>query len=562
MPTHLPIHTVQGGRDHPKPSTDVETPRGHTYELAELLRAWKPNGVGRFGTGSDAPHEPFPDEVYCIPIPNQSFQDVKGLSGVATRLLFLLSGVAYSYDEGEKTWTTSPRHWTRENLRNAFGSVSLSGSSFQRAARELEERGVVDRSAVGQATGLRLLRGHSDGHVCLPYPLLRVLSRLSHAAVKVLFCTVRETWGQVRTEWRDGKEVLVHQSRAQLTNDDLSRFTGLSVRACQSAAHELRAKGVAHRSRPHQGSAYFYELTLSQIVDKSREVAKQFFNTSPPTSSNTFGRNYTGPHDPSNDSENGREVEGTRFARGYDGSHQGGVWEVDDPQEQETVEEVVQRFDEEEKAHFEVLTGGGFDLDPAFVARRIAMLSGSVLARTMRVFQQKRRDGDIESPSGWMYLALKEVWFSRKQYDPDPYNANDQLAVDNERRRRDSQGPAGLAAFMQQLVGQPAGWEDLDGGTASGGHEESGHGPQSGENPVGFLHSRMAEISSTLKPGRRELPGEWQFINHEGGPNRFVPNRRLARYCYATKDNGGEKYQDAAGSVLNVWAEISDWNPE
>ncbi|PSQ94065.1 MAG: hypothetical protein BRD30_00685, partial [Bacteroidetes bacterium QH_2_63_10] len=208
--------------------------------------------------------EPFPPDLFRMPVPDRVFSEMPGLSDVALRCLLALIQKSFRFDPEASTWTCPERSFSRQEIETATG---LSDQGTRNGLADLEEAGWADVDRSGQSYRYALRIGvPTQRYTYVPTALLEEVSNLPSAtALRVLLAVLRATWGWTSEEQRSGETVsqtaqkqTVHQRWAELPTGTLSGLTGRSEPTLREALGALEGEWIA-RVQPGQG-AYLYRI--------------------------------------------------------------------------------------------------------------------------------------------------------------------------------------------------------------------------------------------------------------------------------------------------------------
>jgi hypothetical protein len=424
------------------------------------------------------PYEPLPEWVFTAPVPDAVLDSLDALSGCATRLVLIMLRRAYSWDQQAQEWRTVSTYWTRSELEQNVGEgLGMSAESLRTAARELEARGwiSVQEGEQGTAHGYRWRLGVPETRFTkVPTIVLRAHSRLTHSALKLLLTTYRKTWGWTRR--KDGETL--HRDRAEISNGEMERATGLSPKTIRRAARELAREGAIERRRPHRGAAPLYRIPRNG----SSFLATHFQRIPTPTYAKEFIHSTPAPEQPS-------DGESSRSRRSCDHSEGGVGWETSD-------------FDPWQRRALRYWT------EEVGIWRRTAIRLTRRRGRYQHNQTRKALEAqEPEDPPAWARKALDESWFCKKgRYrDPQP------------KSKRSGEAP--LGSIFSGLVEEDEGWE-----------WETENAPQQDRvRSVGFSHDQWCEAMTALPPH----PGDVDVIGRsDPGPCRFLPDAEAANWAW------------------------------
>lgn len=214
--------------------------------------------------------EPFPPDLFRVPVPNAVFARMPELSDSALRCLLALLHLSFRFDPVEDTWVHSGDWFARSDVE---GECGLSNQGTRNGLAELESIGGlrVDRSARSHQYQLAL-DVPTEKFTYVPAALLENVGGINSATeLRVILAVIRETWGWTckAPDPKSGQEKTVHDLWAQLSTRDLAEATGRSETAAGQAATALQGEWI-ERVRPGHG-AYQYRFLPEAVGDGSEE---------------------------------------------------------------------------------------------------------------------------------------------------------------------------------------------------------------------------------------------------------------------------------------------------
>jgi len=203
--------------------------------------------------------EPFPPDLFRMPVPNEVFGQMPEMSDAALRCLLALIHQSFRFDPEASTWTCPEKQFSRREIETATG---LSGQGTRNGLASLEEAGwaEVDRSGRSYRYALRM-EVPTQRYTYVPTTLLEKASELpSTTALRAVLAVLRETWGWTSKENRSGEKrsTTVHRRWAEISTTRLSRMTGRSEPAIREATSALEGTWIS-RVQPGR-DAYLYRL--------------------------------------------------------------------------------------------------------------------------------------------------------------------------------------------------------------------------------------------------------------------------------------------------------------
>jgi len=208
--------------------------------------------------------EPFPPDLFRMPVPDRVFSEMPSMSDAALRCLLALIRESFRFDPEASTWMCPERSFSRQEIETATG---LSDQGTRNGLADLEEAGWADVDRSGQSYRYALRIGvPSQRYTYVPTALLEEVSDLPSAtALRVLLAVLRATWGWTSEEQRSdetasqtAQEQTVHQRWAELATSTLSGLVGCSEPAIREAIGALEEEWIS-RVQPGHG-AYLYRI--------------------------------------------------------------------------------------------------------------------------------------------------------------------------------------------------------------------------------------------------------------------------------------------------------------
>lgn len=249
------------------PEKGAELSQSQQSSLSGSSRSRNTEEAGDFSLEAT---EPFPDDLFRVPVPNAVFARMPELSDSALRCLLALLHLSFRFDPVEDTWVHSGDWFARSDVE---GECGLSNQGTRNGLAELESIGWarVDRSARShqyQPT----LAVPTEKFTYVPTALLENMGGINLATeLRVILAVIRETWGWTCKEPdpKSGQEKTVHDRWAQLSASDLAEAAGRSKTAIIQAATALQGEWI-ERVRPGHG-AYQYRFLPKAVGDGSEE---------------------------------------------------------------------------------------------------------------------------------------------------------------------------------------------------------------------------------------------------------------------------------------------------
>lgn len=217
--------------------------------------------------GSLNANEPFPEDLFRLPVPDWLFSEMVGVSDSALRSLLGLIRLSFRFDPADSTWVKPTRTFTRKEVECETG---LSSQGARNGLSELEDAGHVSVDREGRSYQYQLETGvPTSRYTYVPTTFLEVASALSGTDLRLVLVVLRATWGW--TEDPDSTEAPgsnenppAHRRWARLSISDLARRTGRSKAGIKAAAARLQGRFL-ERLRPTSG-AYYYRFLPEALM--------------------------------------------------------------------------------------------------------------------------------------------------------------------------------------------------------------------------------------------------------------------------------------------------------
>jgi hypothetical protein len=210
--------------------------------------------------------EPFPPDLFRVPVPNTVFSEMPEMSDSALRCLLALIHLSFRFDPAEDTWVHAGEWLSRSDVETECG---LSCQGTRNGLSELENKGWTDVDRSGQGYRHRLTLSVPDRRFTyVPTALLEGASELASATeLRVVLAVLRETWGWTdrETDPESGQKQTVHDRWTRLSAEDLAEATGRSTSAVKDAAKALQGRWIG-RTRPGN-RAYQYRFLPEAVGD-------------------------------------------------------------------------------------------------------------------------------------------------------------------------------------------------------------------------------------------------------------------------------------------------------
>jgi hypothetical protein len=212
--------------------------------------------------------EPFPPDLFRLPVPNEVFGQMPEMSDAALRCLLALIHQSFRFDPEASTWTCPGKSFSRRDIESATG---LSDQGTRNGLASLDEAGWVDvdRSGRGYRYTLRM-EVPTQQYTYVPTTLLEKASELpSTTALRAVLAVLRATWGWTSKENSsdEKRSTTAHRRWAEISTSRLSRLTGRSEPAIREATGALEGEWIS-RVQPGRG-AYLYRLLPDALGPES-----------------------------------------------------------------------------------------------------------------------------------------------------------------------------------------------------------------------------------------------------------------------------------------------------
>ena len=214
--------------------------------------------------------EPFPPDLFRVPIPDIVFEEMPELSDSALRCLLALIHLSFRFEPKKSEWVCPDRQFSRSDVEEASG---LSDQGARNGLSELESLGWADVDRSGHSHQHQLLLEVPDRRFTyVPTGLLREASDAGPGTeLRVVLTVLRRIWGWTyrRDNPQNGEQSVVHDRWARLSTEALAGATGRSETAVRQAAQSLQGEWV-RRVRPGNGP-HQYRFLPEQTQDHLRD---------------------------------------------------------------------------------------------------------------------------------------------------------------------------------------------------------------------------------------------------------------------------------------------------
>ncbi len=218
--------------------------------------------------------EPFPPDLFRLPVQNKVFGQMPEISDAALRCLLALIHQSFRFDPETSTWTCPGKSFSRRDIERKAG---LSDQGARNGLASLEEAGWVnvDRSGRGYRYTL-CMEVPTQRYTYVPTTLLEKASELpSTTALRAVLAVLRATWGWTSKEngSDEKRSKTVHRRWAEISTSRLSRLTGRSEPALREATSALEGECIC-RVQPGQG-AYLYRLLADAFEPGNKDACEE-----------------------------------------------------------------------------------------------------------------------------------------------------------------------------------------------------------------------------------------------------------------------------------------------
>lgn len=229
--------------------------------------------------------EPFPDDLFRIPICDSVFAAMPAWSDAALQSLLALLHLSFRFDPAEGTWVCPDRSFSRRDIQTV---ADLSPQGTRDGLAELEAEGWIATERTGRDHQHRLLLKVPDRrYTYVPTALLESMDALGSATeLRIVLAVLRGTWGWTQTQADEhGRPQTVHNRWTQMSTAALAEATGRSTAAVKSAAKTIQGRWI-ERVRPGR-QAYQYRFVPAAIGDGSGDPTSVSEPVSAPVSGDT-----------------------------------------------------------------------------------------------------------------------------------------------------------------------------------------------------------------------------------------------------------------------------------
>lgn len=270
----------------PSSNSSAEPPSYPPEKEAELSQSQQssPSRSSQSGNTGEAEElsleatEPFPPDLFRIPVRDAFFREMPEMSDVALHSLLSLIHLSHRYDPAEERWIHTEGWFSRSEIQEEAG---VSSQGTRDGLNELVAEGWARMDREGRSHSYQLLLEVPDQrYTYIPTELLEKLDELSSTELRVALVVLRNTWGWTETEEKpEGGHETVHVRWTGLSNQDLCDATGRSETAVKRAAKGLENRWI-ERVRPSPSEPYNYRFLPEAVTDHSGEKATPSEGTS------------------------------------------------------------------------------------------------------------------------------------------------------------------------------------------------------------------------------------------------------------------------------------------
>ena len=219
----------------------------------------KPDSVDRLSLDIT---EPFPEDLFRVPVPDRIFSEMPEMTDSALRALLGMIRLSFRFEPEKGSWVTPERSFTRSEIESESG---LSCQGTRNGLKELSEAGYVSSNKAGRTYEHKLeIEVPTSRYTYVPTALLEVASGLGGTELRLVLAVIRTTWGWT-SETENVKEgPPAHRRWARLSTSELAQRTGRSRTAVKEAAAALQGQ-LLERLRPN-GGTYHYRFLPEAIT--------------------------------------------------------------------------------------------------------------------------------------------------------------------------------------------------------------------------------------------------------------------------------------------------------
>jgi hypothetical protein len=227
--------------------------------------------------------EPFPADLFRLPVPDWLFSEMAGMSDSALRSLLGLTRLSFRFDPeaskpGTSCWVKPARSFTRKEIESETG---LSSQGARNGLAELAEAGHVSIDTSGRSYQYTLeIDVPASRYTYVPTAFLEAASVLSGTELRLVLTVLRATWGWTEApgstkdpSTKDpgaNEKAPAHRRWARLSLSELARRTGRSETAIKDAATQLQGRFL-ERLRP-TGGAYYYRFLPEAVRPDTNSI--------------------------------------------------------------------------------------------------------------------------------------------------------------------------------------------------------------------------------------------------------------------------------------------------
>jgi hypothetical protein len=206
--------------------------------------------------------EPFPEDLFRVPIPDRIFSEMPEMTDSALRALLGMIRLSFRFEPEKGSWVTPERSFTRSEIESESG---LSCQGTRNGLKELSEAGYVSSNKAGRTYEHKLeIEVPTSRYTYVPTALLEVASGLGGTELRLVLAVIRTTWGWTSETENVEEGPPAHRRWARLSTSELAQRTGRSRTAVKEAAAALQGQ-LLERLRPN-GGTYHYRFLPEAIA--------------------------------------------------------------------------------------------------------------------------------------------------------------------------------------------------------------------------------------------------------------------------------------------------------
>jgi hypothetical protein len=489
--------------------------------------------------------EPFPPDLFRLPVPNRMFTEMPSMGDAALRCLLALIHRSFRFDPEASEWTCPEKQFSRREIEAATG---LSDQGTRDGLTELEEIGYAEINRAGRSYSYALRMGvPSQRYTYVPTALLeKAIDVPSGAALRVVLAVLRATWGWTSKcpskEGGSGETApqTVHKRWVELPNGDLADATGRSEPAVRRAAEALEGAWIS-RVRPGEGAHVYRILPSAFLPDDEGEKGgtgqDEEASSKPPTANESSPERqqsfppFFSKESFSKEKQTGKSKPKTDLSPEHNRQETGGPGPAVPGSQNRTAENSTPDFSDlpdRKQSLAEKLTNAG--IWPHRVRECLRRFSVGRVKANFRLWRARKNDPDapeIKDDGAWLTAAIVEGYSNCHRGCPEG-REEEKSTSSKERRTRRGEGTtrdSRQASSPNQLPDLP-------------GHKEK----VSARRKRALLrHREDTEPGQFHRFRHAESPEEKQFLYFDpatGGPSRRAVENREANEDKVTPEPG------------------------